>query len=47
VSKESLLNEAGGRRQESSLTIDPAGLAENVPGLSKEHLVHMVDVAKA
>jgi len=44
---ERLINDTGGGRDESSLTIDLAGLVENVQGAAKEQVAYIVDMAKA
>lgn len=44
---ERLLNETGDEQGESPLTIDLAGLIENVQGAAKEQVAYLVDMAKA
>ena len=44
---ERMLNETGDGQDESSLTLDLAGLVENVQGAAREHIAYMVDMAKA
>jgi len=44
---EKLLNETGDGPDESPLTIDLAGLIENVQGVAREQVAYMVDMAKA
>jgi len=44
---ERLINDTGGGRDESSLTIDLAGLVKNVQGAAKEQVAYIVDMAKA
>ena len=44
---ERMLNETGDGQDESSLTLDLAGLVENVQGAARELVGYMVDMAKA
>ena len=44
---ERLLIETGNGQDESPLTIDLAGLVENVQGSAREQVAYMVDMAKA